>query len=80
LNKLVITKLHDSTKEAVRRTTLSKTRARNDKGELRTLYKINASSEKFDLEFAKAFSLSVAKARKQMRRSKKPAAGADQAD
>lgn len=79
MNKVVVTKLHDRKKAAVRRTVLPKMRAHDDDGELRTFYRLDASSETFDVAFTKAFSLSVAKARKKIRQADKRTAGVSKA-
>jgi hypothetical protein len=45
-----------------------KRRVRDENGEIRTLYRLDAASGKFDVQFSKAFGLSVAKARKENKR------------
>lgn len=68
---VVVTNLHDRKSAAVRKTVLKKQRGRDAKGEVRMLYRLEASSGTFDVEFTKAFGLSVAKARKAQKDSNK---------
>lgn len=63
--KVTITHLNRSVEEPVRRTVLKKRKGVDDKGAVRLMYCIDASGEAFDVEFTKAFRLSVAQARKE---------------
>lgn len=68
MTKPVLTKLAPRKKAAIKRATLEKQRVRDETGRIRTVYKLDAGSGRFDVQFSKAFSLSVAKARKENKR------------
>lgn len=64
MNQVKITELNRSVAEPVRRTVLKKRKGVDDRGAVRLMYRLDASSEAFDVQFTKAFRLSVAQARK----------------
>lgn len=66
--KVVVTDLNSSKKKKLRGTDVTKLRVKDGKGGSRTVYRIDAGSPRFDLEFSKAFSLSIARARKENKR------------
>lgn len=55
-------------KAAIKRATVPKQRIRDDSGQIRTVYRLDAGSGDFDVLFSKAFRLSVTKARKENKR------------
>lgn len=65
VNKISVISLRDRNKTATRPVSLDKQRGRDDRGRLKTLYKIDLASGTFDVEFTRAFELSVASARKE---------------
>jgi hypothetical protein len=68
VTKPVLTKLSAKKKAAIKGANLPKQRVRDESGQIRTVYKLDAGSGRFDVQFSKAFSLSVAKARKENKR------------
>lgn len=68
LTKPVLKKAPRKKKQAIRSATLQKQRVTDENGRIRTIYRLDAGSGRFDVEFSKAFQLSVARARKENKR------------
>jgi hypothetical protein len=68
VTKPVLKKAPAKKKKAIRAATLHKQRIADENGRVRTVYRLDAGSGRFDIEFSKAFRLSVAKARKENKR------------
>lgn len=68
MTKPVLKKTPDKKKKAISSATLQKQRITDENGQVRTIYRLDAGSGRFDVEFSKAFRLSVAKARKENKR------------
>lgn len=68
MSKPVLKKVPAREREAVKRANLKTKRIRDENGEIRTVYWLDAGSGHFDVHFSKAFRLSVAKARKENKR------------
>ena len=76
MSKIVFKPLNDAIAEPVKRTTLRRVRSTDGAGRVASLYRPNVGSENFDVQFTKAFRLSVAKALKENRALGAGAAGA----
>jgi len=68
MTKPVLAKAEPRKKQAIKRAKLAKERITDENGRVRIVYKLDAGSDRFDIEFTKAFSLSVARARKENKR------------
>ena len=68
MTKPVLKELPAGKKRAIKAAALKKQKVVDENGRVRTIYRLDASSGRFDVEFSKAFSLSVAKARKENKR------------
>ena len=68
MTKPVLSETPRAKDRAIKRATLAKQRITDEHGRVRTVYRLDASSGRFDVEFSKAFKLSVAKARKENKR------------
>jgi hypothetical protein len=66
--KPILKKAPRAKRQAIKRASLAKQRVRDANGKIHTIYRLDAGSGQFDLHFSKAFSLSVAKARKENKR------------
>lgn len=69
MGAIELTDLQKRYREKVRKASVRKQKGRDENGEVRILYRLDVDSANFDVQFSKAFSLSVAKARKQQRKS-----------
>jgi hypothetical protein len=68
VTKPVLKKAPANKKKAIKAATLHKQRITDEIGQVRTIYRLDAGSGRFDVEFSKAFRLSVAKARRENKR------------
>ncbi len=68
MTKPVLRKLSPRKKQSIKNVALERRRITDENGRTQTIYRLDASSGHFDLQFSKAFSLSVAKARKENKR------------
>jgi hypothetical protein len=68
VTKPVVRKAPAEKRTAIKRATLHRQRVTDENGQVRTIYRLDAGSGRFDVEFSKAFRLSVAKARKENKR------------
>lgn len=68
MTKPVLKKLPPRKRDAIKRASLETTRVRDENGQIRTVYRLDAGSGQFDVQFSKAFRLSVARARKENKR------------
>ena len=68
MTKPIVKKTPGKKRRAIRTATLHKQRVKDENGQVRTVYRLDAGSGRFDVEFSKAFQLSVAKARKENKR------------
>lgn len=68
MSKPVLSESPRDKERAIKRATLERQRLVGEDGQIRTFYRLDASSGRFDVEFSKAFKLSVAKARKENKR------------
>lgn len=67
MSKIIFKPLNDAMAEPVKRTTLRKVRSADAAGNVTSLYRLDVGSDDFDVQFTKAFRLSVAKALKENR-------------
>lgn len=68
MTKPILKKTPERKKNAIKAATLHKQRITDENGQVRIIYRLDAGSGQFDVEFSKAFRLSVAKARKENKR------------
>ncbi|HEX5257352.1 MAG TPA: hypothetical protein VFW35_01075 [Sphingomicrobium sp.] len=68
MTKPVLKRVPAQKKKAIEAAILQKQRVADENGKIDTIYRLDAASGRFDVEFSKAFQLSVAKARRENKR------------
>jgi len=68
MTKPVLKNAPSRKRQSIKKVALETQRITDEDGRTRTIYRLDAGSGHFDIQFSKAFSLSVAKARRENKR------------